>query len=74
MGKRKYCLNDDQHVRPTKNFSILRWFFLSVVTLGLGLFLYPLWYVVKPGHCPKCHDRNWGHPSDTMEKDPSKRE
>ena len=54
MNKR--CDNCDKYVQPIKsNFSIA-WFVLWIVfTGGFGLFIYPLYHVMKTkSRCPIC--------------------
>lgn len=55
----RYCQNCDQQVKTHRPWS-WGWFILvTIFTLGLGLVLYPLYWLFKRERCPICDDRNW---------------
>lgn len=61
----KYCLNCQRRVKPRKDFSVVKFLLLFVLTGGIGAGIYIFVYWGKKKRCPICGDTNWGRMAKT---------
>lgn len=56
---RRHCRDCDQDVTTHRPWSWGGFILATLFTLGLGIVLYPLYWLCKLERCPKCNGRNW---------------
>lgn len=56
----EYCLNCQQKVKASKGFSWVIFLLLLIFSLGVGAFLYVLYFLFKRKTCAVCGGTNFG--------------